>query len=447
MSSTFCPLPWMFQAIRNNGDLRICCQANVSEGQGILKSNDGANINARTADLSVARNAELMKDARLKMLKGEWPTSCKRCRQEEAAGLRSRRIYENTLWADWSVERALRETSPDGSIDTEATPVLSYDVRFGNKCNLKCRMCGPTDSDSWYGDFATLFGPQFQDTSGQVEIKRDEQGRWFTTEPGYSWFESPEFWRHMEKNIPYIRHLHIVGGEPLLIYTHYDFLEKVVSSGFASQVVLEYNTNLTVLPDRALKLWAHFKEVRIGVSVDGVEDHHEYIRYPGRWPVLEKNLLKLDQAPGNFEFWMSCTVQVFNIFHLPDLVMWKLRSPLKNFSRSKRLPFLTTHMLHHPPTLNVRALPAELKEKVRKRFAEFKPYFRGYLETEHQGTQKEKLNLSLRLDELLDSCLRYMDAEDWSPHFTEFADYTGRLDKLRGQNWAKINPEFQPWLA
>ena len=36
MTKTFCPIPWMFQAVRNNGDIRICCQTNISPNKGVV---------------------------------------------------------------------------------------------------------------------------------------------------------------------------------------------------------------------------------------------------------------------------------------------------------------------------------------------------------------------------------------------------------------------------
>ena len=72
MSDTFCPIPWIFQAVRNNGDIRICCQANVTDNQGVVRHDDGTPFNAGRDDMSLARNATLMKEVRKNMLAGEW---------------------------------------------------------------------------------------------------------------------------------------------------------------------------------------------------------------------------------------------------------------------------------------------------------------------------------------------------------------------------------------
>ena len=40
MTQVFCPMPWITQSTRNNGDLRICCQANVGYDQGLVRKHN-----------------------------------------------------------------------------------------------------------------------------------------------------------------------------------------------------------------------------------------------------------------------------------------------------------------------------------------------------------------------------------------------------------------------
>ena len=174
MSKTFCPVPWNFQAIRANGDIRVCCQANVTKNQGVIRKLDGTAFNAGKDSLSDARNTDMMKAIRLNMLNGEWSDECGRCKNEETSGLVSRRTYENEHW-QMDVDYVKSKTKDDGSIDTGDFPVVYYDLRFGNFCNLKCRMCGPTDSSAWYDDWIKLTGTnKFKDTSGIMEIIDDK---------------------------------------------------------------------------------------------------------------------------------------------------------------------------------------------------------------------------------------------------------------------------------
>ena len=86
IKDVYCPIPWMFQAVRNNGDVRICCQANVTKNQGVVRKEDGSSYNAGKDDMNEARNAKLMKVVRKNMLQGKWSTECGRCKKEEDAG-------------------------------------------------------------------------------------------------------------------------------------------------------------------------------------------------------------------------------------------------------------------------------------------------------------------------------------------------------------------------
>jgi hypothetical protein len=86
---TFCPLPWNSINLRNNGDLRICCNTNsYSPQRGIMRKEDGTIYNAGRDDWNEARNAPILKEVRASMLKGEWHAECERCRQEEVNGIR-----------------------------------------------------------------------------------------------------------------------------------------------------------------------------------------------------------------------------------------------------------------------------------------------------------------------------------------------------------------------
>ena len=50
MSNTFCPIPWNFQAVQNNGTVRVCCQMNMTTGRGTLFKDDGTPYNAGKDD-------------------------------------------------------------------------------------------------------------------------------------------------------------------------------------------------------------------------------------------------------------------------------------------------------------------------------------------------------------------------------------------------------------
>jgi MoaA/NifB/PqqE/SkfB family radical SAM enzyme len=428
MSNTFCPIPWNFQAIQNNGTVRVCCQMNMTSGRGTLKKDDDTPYNAGTDNLDEARNASLIKKTRTDMLNGVWPKDCLRCMQEEQAGLRSRRQYENERW-NLTLDDARLLTDDDGAIDVETAPVVSYDLRFGNLCNLACRMCGPEDSHTWYKDWAKMYGNEWDDTHGKVVLEKNDKGRWVTD--AYDWHFSTTFWDQIESKINNIEHVYMAGGEPLLIERHYEFLEKCIDADVAKNIIIEYNTNVTSIPKKVLPLWSKFKQVLIGASVDGFGDVLEYQRHPAKWAAIEKNLDIIDNLPDNVVAWIACTVTNINVYQIPDFMKLLLEKNYKKINQGTT-KILTHHVCHKPWYSSVRVLPLDIKEDIKDHYKHYKSYFDNY-------DNKTKN----RAYKILDSITNYMIAKDESNKLENFVDYTVKLDNIRSQNILDIVPQYK----
>lgn len=438
MTDTWCPIPWNFQAVRSNGDIRVCCQANITANKGVLRKQDGTPYNAATDDIAAARNADLIKTIRRNMMQGIWSDECQRCKTEESLNLDSRRIYERDTWKDITMESVRAHTTEDGTIDTDALPVTYYDLRFGNFCNLACRMCGPNDSTGWYDDWNKLWDVDyFQDTHGTEHMRR-ENGKWVSD--SYSWHGSDEFWRQLDANSRHIKHVYMAGGEPLLIERHYEFLQGCIDRGHAKNIIIEYNTNCTSLPNRVLDMWSHFRQIRIGASIDGFGKILEYQRYPASWDKVYRNLQKINAGPANIVAWIAYTVTAYNILHLPDFMRWKLcESGLDRFNNHPKRPIVTHHMAHMPLHLNVRILPKLLKNMVTDKFDQF---------VDWTVAQRLDDNIKARASDIRNSVCGFMNTkntystDDW--HW--FKIHTNKLDKIRGQDVFDVVPELRPWL-
>ncbi len=442
MSCTFCPLPWNSINLRNNGDLRICCNTNsYSPQRGIMRKEDGTPYNAGRDDWNEARNAELLKEVRVSMMKGEWHPECERCRQEENNGIRSRREYENEDWGKWfgdiSLKNMLPITQEDGTIDPQKQDVEFIDIRYGNFCNLKCRMCGPTDSHTWYEDHVKLTGrTHYKDTHEKIELSKNNKGRWSTSQ--YDWFQQNNvYWDNFEKYAPYSKKIYIVGGEPLIIDEHTESLERLVASGRAGKVRLEYNTNLTMVPTKLIKLWEQFKQVRIGVSIDGVGDVFDYQRTPAKWSSVYRNMQRLEEADVNLKAWYAFTVTPYNVFHFPEFMRWKLEeSGLDSYNPvTGPRPIVTHHMCHSPKYYNVKVLPPELKQQVVEHYDTFRVWIQSTDYNDHIKQSFEKL---------LDGVQKFMLSEDYSEQWLpEFVKTTRKLDEIRNQNVLDIVPQYR----
>jgi hypothetical protein len=433
MSDTFCPIPWIFQAVRNNGDIRICCQANVTENQGVVRKEDGTPFNAGKDVMEEARNAELMRAVRLNMLEGQWSTECGRCQQEEASGLSSRRQYEKENWK-FNIEAAKKITNQDGSV---TGPKLEYyDLRFGNLCNLACRMCGPTDSHTWYEQWTDYHGSHsYTDTHGTVKLTRNDNGRLTTND--YDWHGSETFWQQLEANILNIRHVYMAGGEPMMIERHYEFLQRCIDQGQSSKMILEYNTNMTNLPNRVLDMWTKFLQVRVGASIDGIENVLEYQRWPLKWNQAYKNLQKLDQYAidnKNILAWLACTITAYNVWHIPEFMRWKLeQSGFKKINSTLKRPIITHHVAHGPKRVNIRILPDGLKQDLSKFYEKHGNYF----------ASKYSSEISQSATMILNSILKYTTTGNYSDKLTEFVKFTRYLDKARNNNILDIVPQYR----
>lgn len=433
MSTSFCPIPWIFQAVRNNGDIRICCQANITKNQGVVRHENGIPFNAGRDNMTDARNATLMREVRKNMIAGEWSEECGRCQQEENAGLNSRRQYEIDNW-NFSYDDAVRLTDHDGSVHN--TKLEYYDLRFGNLCNLACRMCGPTDSHTWYEQWTDYHGSEeYNDTHGVVKLIRNDNGRLTTSD--YDWHSSETFWNQLEANIPNIKHVYMAGGEPMMIERHYEFLQKCIDVNHSAKMILEYNTNMSNLPNRVLDMWTKFKQVRVGASIDGYGEIIEYQRWPLKWTQAYKNLQKLDeyaQNHSNIIAWLACTVTAYNAFHIPDFMRWKLEeSSFKKINSTLKRPIITHHVAHGPKRVNIRVLPKDIKESLIEKYSNSLNYFQHNFEE----------NIYINASSILNSIIKYAQADQYDDKLKEFVKFTKYLDNKRKQNIVNLVPELE----
>jgi sulfatase maturation enzyme AslB (radical SAM superfamily) len=370
-------------------------------------------------------------------MKGEWNPECERCRQEEINGIKSRREYESEDW-DLTLDDAKAKTAPDGSISTDDFDLEFFDIRYGNFCNLKCRMCGPTDSHSWYEDHVKLYNkPSYKDTHDLIKLTKNAKGRWSTDQ--YDWFKNSNFyWNNFEKHTGKAKKLYIVGGEPLIIQEHVESLERLIASGRSKEIQIEYNSNLTNVTDRMLKIWENFKQIRIGVSIDGYGKVFEYQRTPAKWEAVYKNMQKLDENRNiNFKGWFAFTVTPFNVFHLPEFMKWKLEeSGLKRYNPiTGPRPIITQHMCHSPKYYNIKVLPQMLKDEICD-------HYQDYIDWVYQSNHSD--HVKVKFAELLDGVMDFMNSESYTEEYLDkFIGHTRKLDLFRNQNILDVVPQYR----
>jgi organic radical activating enzyme len=441
-SPTFCPLPWLHVATRPNGDMRICCVANASGADtgdysvGLVKNEEGKPANFGNSLPEEAFNNEYMKSVRTTMLDGKVPASCKKCFDEEAQGIVSKRLWETATWRQEGVDEAelIAETSADGKVPFK----LQYlDLRLGNTCNLKCIMCSPHDSSQWVKDHKTIY-PQFESSL----IKK--QMEWNRKEFNNKWHENPELWEQIYDQIPNIKQLYFAGGEPLMIREHTLFLKEIIKRGYAKNISIRYNSNGVLVNDEIIEVWKHFKAVRYSCSLDGIGEQGHYIRYPLDWKTVEENLWRLENTPDNIMPRIACAVQILNIKHIPDFIKWKVNSKFKKLNMEKTVEgqtlgggLMSVHLVWIPTWLSLRVLPKEDKLEVRRLFAELKEWlWENY--TQSDEFWKTNPHGWRRWESILD----WMDSDDQSNLMPDFREYITKMDTLRKTKFTEVFPDL-----
>ncbi len=394
-SKTFCILPWMHLATNSSGNYRVCC--NSTPGKNFILDKDGAPYKIYKADVKEMWNSDTYRKLRLQLLKEEYPSMCQRCWREEASNIKSARQSFNEAYEHF-IEGALSNTDKEGKAPLKVGYV---DLRLGNLCNLKCRMCNPWASNQWTKEWNTTTSYDGKDIPDE-ERTRLEHMDWPTNE---------KTWENLMPIINSVEEIYLTGGEPTLALEQYKLFDHCIKLNKAKDIVLKYNTNLTNIPPKMIEYWKHFKKIKINASIDGFDELNRYIRYPTNWKSVDKNLKIFHEMEkeGKMRVQVHTTVQLYNILDLTDLFEY--------VDQFGYFPYL--NILDHPDYLNVRVLPLHLKECVAEELQTYidKPKIKGLI--------------------------KYMMDEDWSQHTERFIEYTNWLDKSRKQNILDIVPGLE----
>ena len=385
----------MHVAVSPTGSFRVCCNSDPKTNK-IMKTPDKEYKMFRD-DIQKVWNSPDYKRIRRQFMEGERPATCTRCFREEDAGIRSPRIGYNEKWLKNNVLIS----------DEIPLDVRYVDIRLGNLCNLKCRMCNPWSSSMWVKDWNSVVD------KAQLEPNNP------LTKDDFAWMETLGEWPDKEKTsenfvtmADSIKEIYLTGGEPTLALSQYALFEYLIEKDLAKGIKLKYNTNLTNVPQKMVDYWKHFRQVQLNTSIDAIGDRDRYIRYPSTWEKIEENFHKL-RALDNVEIQIHCTVQVLNVCAIDELIEWGLSAGIE----PKQFYF---NILNHPECMNIRSLPIALKN-----LAELK--LQPYMEIPK-----------------VQDIIRYMWAEDWhEKRWGEFVAYNTKIDELQRGELLDVCPEFK----
>ena len=292
-------LPWISIETSPIGTARPCCLA-IDE----ITQADGTKYSLKENTLEEIYHSDYMQNLRQEFLAGSKPSTCQRCWQEEAAGRTSKRINSRIRLKEYYDSVDWNNLNPD--------QLWFIDLKLGNICNLKCRICGSWSSSKWAKEEID-YVPGI-DRKTHLAYKFLQDGAWPR--------ESEVFWDNLRTLLPNIKYLEFTGGEPFLIEQHFELLRYAVEQGYSQHIEIHYNTNGTVLPD-AENLWNNFKRVEIAFSIDNTKDRFEYERYGANWNEVQDNILKFSSMRNSRITTQLCTtINIQNVYYLPEICEW-----------------------------------------------------------------------------------------------------------------------------
>ena len=298
-----CILPWISIETSPIGSARPCCLAKDEityfDEQGVEHK-----YNLKEHTLEEIYHSRYMQLLRRDFLYGQKPATCQRCWDEEAAGRTSKRMNSRIRLKDHVDQIDFNNLNPD--------QLWFIDLKIGNICNLKCRICGSWSSSKWAKEEID-YVPGI-DRKQHLAYKFLQDGAWPR--------ENPQFWDNLKTLLPNIKYFEFTGGEPFLIEQHFELLRYAVETGDSQHIEIHYNTNGTVLPESA-DLWTQFKHVEVAFSIDNTGDRFEYERYGAKWEEVQRNLRQCtEMRDAKFSTQLCLTVNIQNVYYLPEICRW-----------------------------------------------------------------------------------------------------------------------------
>lgn len=319
---TFCIIPWAHTRFNPNGRMRPCCKIDI-DWSGNKQLND-------IEDFDQYWNSEEMQQLRLDLSDGIQNKNCHVCWKDEAAGKPSLRQEYNQQLGKYV---DLKKIHKNNTGHAEQLPI-ALDLNLSNICNYKCVMCSP-DSSSRIAQEHRQHETQYRSLDF-VRVRTDLTDQ--------TWPEQDFFQNLIAQIAPNLKIIELKGGEPLLVKNVKSMIQAVENK---SECTIAITTNGSVdLDNDFLESLTKFKKIWLFVSVDGIGEVGEYIRFGSKWSQVE-NVIKQASSLPNCVFRMSMVLQFFSPVTFPDIFQYSIDN---NFD-------LEILPCTWPPYLGINAIP------------------------------------------------------------------------------------------
>ena len=301
-SKTFCIIPWAHTRINPDGGLVPCCK--ISADFPIKNIDD---IEDFSKDWW---NNAPMQQLRSDLAQGIQTKHCNRCWKDESAGKSSLRQEYNKRLAKHT---KLRNISESSTYIAEDLPI-ALDLNLSNICNYKCLMCGP------------MYSSKIQTERKQNQVKFKSLDFLLPlVNYDFDWPNKDKFQTFFKNVMPNLREIELKGGEPLLIKDAILAI-KSVENKKVSTVAMTTNGSVKFNDDFVEQL-KQFQKIWLCVSVDGILEHGEYVRYGSHWPTVHNTIVKLSKL-DNCIFRLSTVLQFYSSLTFPRIVDYAIINDL-----------------------------------------------------------------------------------------------------------------------
>ena len=256
--NNLCVLPFNSISIDAVGELRACCSSGTN----------GFKLYAKDLTSEEFINNTKIVELRQNFINGQKSSNCDRCWKMEAIGNSSFRHVANENRSYGIKNNKTIEFKSHIGFEN----IQYLDITLGNKCNLACRMCSPFSSSLVAKQWNII--NKSQSHQEIIEFDRSTKDKILDT---------------INKAVN-LTEIYMLGGEPLVSEFHEEIVELLIANGRSKNLNLHYNTNLQIDAERKLEVWEKFRSIDLSISIDGHGDTYEYIRWPGNWSKLYKNI-------------------------------------------------------------------------------------------------------------------------------------------------------------
>jgi MoaA/NifB/PqqE/SkfB family radical SAM enzyme len=345
IKTPWCINPFITFSISSDGKYRLCCQSREIE-----------NYDINNMHVEDYFSSEFINNIRHDMLNKNMSKEiyylCKSCIKEEDKGLVSKRMKDNR-----SHNRKPKTIKSVNNFIKNSNGYDILNIRFldinmlGNLCNYKCIMC-------WYKSSSRISA---ENVINNLNIDNNES----IIVPYDSEKSKKIFFDTIFDIFQTVDKINFFGGEPLIHPDFEEIIEKLSNSHNANNIEVYIISNGSHIPDYIFSKSKKFKNFKLLISIDGVSDKAEYIRFGTKWRIFHNNIDKL--VYNNINLTFNVAIQMLNVGYMDEIYGYLINKKIKENQ-------IFNCYVNYPEYFDAINLPAEIKQSYLNRLEKDKNY-------------------------------------------------------------------------